>query len=528
MAIKHRVALSKLALLLVLVSASTAIAQIKRGTQPSPITTTLSDRERLEISKQVEDEVDRAFNNTTTILNILLVVLTVLPIFAAAGVWLLRLSVKNQIQAELNKQTAEVKQDFTKQLQEDVTAELKKQTTDVKQEVEKQLEKEVADEFRKQTAAIRQDIEKQKTELSNLVQETEVEFQKLMITSKQEIEKRTTEFVSKILQLQLKKENIIQQLDLIIPSSTQVGVVPEESVAPEVQQEIEELTSLLTILKVDNPQISFTTNDYLKQGDALFLARRYSEAIEYYERAIKAQSDSYIAWVNRGRALRRLGNYEDALSSYDMGIDIKADYYIAWFGRGNALRNLQRYDEAIYSYEKALELQPDFDLAWYNKARCHALQGEIDFAIEHLHEAINLNPDKYGESSIIISDFDVLRPDERFQKLETLLLNDEAIKLKPSDYLAWFGRGNALKNLERYDYAIYSYEQALDLQPEFDLAWYNKAQCHGLQGDIDLALESLTQAANLNTTSNYLKLAQTDPDFDAIRESDRFQKLIAG
>ncbi|WP_292696929.1 MULTISPECIES: tetratricopeptide repeat protein [unclassified Nostoc] len=58
----------------------------------------------------------------------------------------------------------------------------------------------------------------------------------------------------------------------------------------------------------------------------------------------------------------------------------------------------------------------------------------------------------------------------------------------------WFGCGNSLRKLQRYDEAIASYERALELQPEFHWAWCHKARCHALKNDRDLAIESLTQA----------------------------------
>lgn len=406
-----------------------AIAQPRPATLGQPVTdstlTPQEQKQRLEdelfirrlVNQEVDQEVEQALNVNTALINILLAVLTLIPILATIYAWVIRHGVISELANETLKR---IKSEVEKQLEKAVTIELEKQTPGIRKEVEKQLEKEVAEELQKQTAATRKEIERltfELCELYKLQKEVSEELQRQTAASKQEIEKVTSEFVSEILHLQTKKDNLIEQLNEIIPTSRQVAVVSEESVAPEIQQEIEELTSQLEVLQEDNPELAFTTNDYLKQGDALFLARRYEEAIEYYDHAIQGQDDSYIAWVNRGRALRRLERYEEALTSYDRGIEFKVDYHIAWYGRGNSLKNLHRYNEAIYSYEKCLEIQSDFDLAWYNKARCHSLQGNKDEAIESLTEALNLNLERYRDIVEKEVDFQNLKEDERYKKL---------------------------------------------------------------------------------------------------------------
>lgn len=360
MKIKNRVGL---AVSLVLLTTTTATAAPK--VSQTPATPTLSDRERLEIGNQVQEEVDRAFNHTTALLNIMLVVLTMLPILAAAGVWLLRRSVISEVVAESKKRLEE--------------------------EVEKQLEKEVAAELKNQTVAFRQELEVLKSNFLN----------------------QLSELNNLYLDAQSQKEQILQQLCGLTPSPS----LTQDYVHPEIQQKIQDLTTQLEILKSENPRLFFTTNDYLKQGDALFFECQFEEALACYEKVTQRETDSYIAWVNHGWTLRKLGRYSEALLSYEKAISIQSEHYIAWFGCGNSLRKLQRYDEAISCYDKALEFQPDFHWAWMHKARCHVFLNESDLAIEHLRQAIKLRGDLHREFAKTNRDFDAIRVDERFQKL---------------------------------------------------------------------------------------------------------------
>ena len=314
------------------------------------------------IREQIQSEVDRAFSHTTTLLNVLLVLLTSFPILATLGVWFIRRSVINQIVSETKKQLQE--------------------------EVESQLEAEVTAELKRQTEAFKEDIERLKSEFFGQLSQLQNLF----------------------LDAQKQKNTIIQELAKITPSPVR------EPITPENQQKIQELTKQLETLKSENFQLLFTANDYVEQGKALYFEGRYDEAMTSYDKAIQIEPDNAKAWFSKGAALMNLQRYEEAFTSYDRATQIKLDFSEAWFGKGAASAKLQRYEEAIASYEQATQIKPDFYLAWFGKARCYALQRNLDLAVENLQQAINLNPDKAKEVAKNDPSFDLIRQ-EVFQEL---------------------------------------------------------------------------------------------------------------
>lgn len=102
---------------------------------------------------------------------------------------------------------------------------------------------------------------------------------------------------------------------------------------------------------------------------------------------------------------------------------------------------------------------------------------------------------------------------------------DLAIQSNQEDYEAWCGKGVALTRVERYDEAISAFNQALRINSEYADAWYEKARCYALQGNIDSAIENLRQSVNLNPDKR--QIAKTDPSFDAVRDNEWFEDLIA-
>ena|ERR1051326_1736159 len=76
-------------------------------------------------------------------------------------------------------------------------------------------------------------------------------------------------------------------------------------------------------------------------------------------------------------------------------------------------------------------------------------------------------------------------------------------------------------SLER---AIETIQQALQLSPKMPIGLYNLACYRAVQGQPTEALKLLSQAVTLS--KEYRKLALTDPDFESVRGTEEFRKLI--
>ncbi|NET09514.1 MAG: tetratricopeptide repeat protein, partial [Symploca sp. SIO2B6] len=269
---------------------------------------------------RIEFEVDRAFERTTTLLNILLVILTAIPLFAALGIWLLRRSVLAELVAE----------------------------------VRSQVEKEVLPELKVQQSTSIQEIETIKaaalTQLTELTSDSRAILDELKLQigiAEQEMEslksQMTLQMQRMVSDAQLVKDQTIQELTGILPMSIQ------GSISPDVQPRLGVLTTFLDTLKSAVPQLTFTPNDYAKQGYAFFFESRYEDAIALYDKAIDMDPDLYDAWLGKAATLLVLQDFDGALTAYEKAIALRQDSFEAWFGKGAVLRKLERYEEAIAS-----------------------------------------------------------------------------------------------------------------------------------------------------------------------------------
>jgi len=371
---KHRLMLAKFTAFLVstlLISADVATASPKLPSLAQLTPTLMPSQEQQELEKlrveqeirdRVQSEVDRAFVHTTTIVNILLFVMTLVPFFIGFLLWLLYGSVKTQIVLETKKQ---VREEVEKALEQEIMAELQIQTEAFKQQIE----------------ILRSEFLAQLSELQNLLVDT-----------------------------QSQKEQIFQELYQVTPSSIQ------ETVSPEIHQKIHDLTVQLEALEYANPKLVLNTKDYAKQGDAFYFEGRYDDAVTFYDKALEIKPDYYEVLLNRGTALDKLRRYSEAIASYDQAIQIKPDKHEPWNNRGVALQGWKRYSEAIASYDEAIRLKPDAPNAWYNRSCCYALQGKVALAVKSLRKAIQLAPNnkEYAKTE---PNLEAIWEDEQFKQL---------------------------------------------------------------------------------------------------------------
>ncbi|MEB3230707.1 MAG: tetratricopeptide repeat protein [Leptolyngbyaceae bacterium] len=409
-----------------------------------------------ELQDRIELEVDRAFGRTTTLLNILLVTLTIIPLLAALGIWLLRRSVLAELVAE----------------------------------VRSQVEQEVLPELRIQQSTSIQEIETIKaaalTQLTDLTSDsrTILDELKLQISiAEQEVEslksQMTLQMQRMVVDAEMVKDQTIQELTGILPRSFQ------GSISPEARPRLGMLTTFLEALKSAVPQLTFSANDYAKQGYACFFESRYEDAIALYDKALAMAPDLYDAWLGKAATLLVLQQYEEALVAYEQATSIRADSFEAWFGKGGVLRKLDRHADAIASYTTAIPLKPDSSLAYYNCAKSALALKDYDQALTGLEQSLQLKPD--------------------FQK-------------------AWVCKSIALRKLQRYAEADAASFKAIQLNPDDAEAHYAQACCAALQKDVEAAVHHLQQAIQLGT--GMIEQARTEADFDAIRGDRHFQALL--
>jgi len=317
-----------------------------------------------QIQDRIEIEVDRAFARTTTLLNIVLAILTLIPLLAALGVWLLRRSVVSELVTEVRTQ-----------LEKEVFAQLKQQKLDAIAEIE-QLKQDSL----KQGEAL---IQEAQAVLDALRQQTAIANEEIALLKSQ----AASQLETMVADAQQMKDQTIQELTTLLPPSM------TEKLPPDVQPRLGNLTSLLESLKKAIPQITFSATDYLKEGNALFFESRYDAAVDAYDRAIQLNPELYEAWFTKASTLMLLQRYDEAASAYQFATQLKPDSYDAWAGQGNALMKAQQYEAAIAALDEAIARKPEDPLALLSRGNAYASLDHLDAALADYNAALTLKPD---------------------------------------------------------------------------------------------------------------------------------------
>lgn len=379
-------------------------------------------QQELQTRRVVQEEVDRAFNHTTALLNVLLAILTVLPIIATVLLYLSRQRAIQELREQMDEQ-------IQKEIETQVQVELKQQTLTIQKQMI---------ELEQESFAVTKQVQQQASEF-----QAEIDLLKVEFKAQLEALKNTATEVER------EKDRIFQQITSITLVATSKDVLSDEK-----KRQIETLTERLDDLKSKSSSLDLDINDFVREGDALFFAGRYAEAIQAYDQAIDRTivdtNNLFAAWHGKTKSLRRLKRYPQALAASTKAMALKPDDSLMWFERGYLLhlqgeyvealeiydrviadqpsfyraRNhrgyillkLQRYDEAFVELNKGIEVKPDYGNGYYGKAYYYLLHDQLNSALDNLKLAIDCYP-RYKTLVKTDPDFTSLWSNPHFQEL---------------------------------------------------------------------------------------------------------------
>lgn len=259
----------------------------------------------LVIRKQIQSEVDRTFSHTTSLLNVLLGVLTAMPLLIGVGFWFIRRSVINQVLGETREQ--------------------------LRGEVEQQLDREVASELKAQAAA----------------------FQAELAVLRQDFSQQLQQMRSLFSAAQVEKDHIIQELASILPTPDR------ETDLPDLHQKVQALTQQLASLLSANQQLALSASDYIEQAKASYFEGNYDQAITLFDQAIQLEPEDAKSWYYLGLTFAKKQQYYPAIHAYNEALRLKPELYQAHFSKARCYAVQQQDDLTLVALRKAIRLGGD-------------------------------------------------------------------------------------------------------------------------------------------------------------------------
>jgi len=114
---------------------------------------------------------------------------------------------------------------------------------------------------------------------------------------------------------------------------------------------------------------------------------QFSEALKFYNEAIRLNSKSAMAWCYKGDLLFETDHKQEAAVCYDESIRTQPDYAGAWISKGKLLEDAGNYKEAIKCYSKAAKIKPINPAAWIHKGLLCRELGHYDETIRYMEKS---------------------------------------------------------------------------------------------------------------------------------------------
>ncbi len=235
---------------------------------------------------------------------------------------------------------------------------------------------------------------------------------------------------------------------------------------------------------------------YVTIGRSKMGEKRYNEAIEMFDRALKLDSTAADAHVYKGHVYTITGDHPKALASYEKAVAVGPADADAWTNRGSALYHLKFYERAIASYDEALRLDPKNAYARYARGSARAKNDDLTGALKDFDAAESLGQ----RSKALYLERGMCRAVSGNLEAAFADFNRAAV-LDPNDADARVKAGNALFRLKRYAEAEAAYTAALKSAPGTRDAFVFRAACRSNLGRPSEALEDYDAAIRINPSS---------------------------
>ena len=243
---------------------------------------------------------------------------------------------------------------------------------------------------------------------------------------------------------------------------------------------------------------------YIWQGIAYNNIKKYSEALDCFNKGVDLLPNFPMAYFNRANVNKELGNYQEAVKDYDKAIKLNPNYAIALFNRGVAKAKMNQYTAAIEDYNASLKIQPENASAYYNRGNARRVIRDYNNALSDYDMALKM--DKTNSLCYLNRGLTKAALDDNKGAIEDF---DKALTIDPKNYLFYNAKGVSLFNLGKYNDAMVSYNAAIRIKPDFGQAYYNRAflKMQGLK-DRQGACEDLQIAVNYGYKSAQQMMSQ--------------------
>ena|GEM_PF-793739 len=297
------------------------------------------------------------------------------------------------------------------------------------------------------------------------------------------------------------------------------------------------------------------------KGRALLKLGEDEEALECFEKALEIDDKNDLAWEGKGQVLLLSDEYEKALECFEKAIEINPSLNNAWQGKGKTLMHLNEYEEAIECFDEVLEsnsrdvsegdkieILVDKVVSLYNLGRHEeaidileyliAIFNKKDWALFYKGMCL-LELERYGEA---VECFDeITESNKEGDVTGSTLAYCYEYKYDDATHIVctscgpysmkdvWRLKGDTLYSLGKFERAIESYENVLEINPEDRESMKKKKRAEQSLKEMEDKEKKLKKAEKLKEEGNFIKAAEIYRELGELEEEEnmeRFEKIL--
>ncbi|CDJ59561.1 Hsc70/Hsp90-organizing protein, putative, partial [Eimeria maxima] len=273
------------------------------------------------------------------------------------------------------------------------------------------------------------------------------------------------------------------------------GTLEEEEEAPPKPAKAPEAAKEPAAPKKELTEEQKKAEEFKQQGNALYKQRKFEEALQAYDEAIKLDPNELLYLNNKAAVYMEMGEYDKCFAECNKALEkryeVKADYDVVAkvYNRMAACYTRQKdYAKAIEMYEKSL--------CESNTRQTRAALADVKRMKEKADREAYIDPQKAEEHRQKGNEF-FKNNDFPSAKKEY----DEAILRNPKDAKLYSNRAAALTKLFEYPSALKDCDTAISLDPTFVKAWSRKGNLHFQLKEYAKALEAFDKGLAIDPNS---------------------------
>ena len=255
---------------------------------------------------------------------------------------------------------------------------------------------------------------------------------------------------------------------------------------------------LIDKLKRASSVLSLLSRIYCERGDCYLSLKRYQQALDDYNQAIKLNTSLIRAYTARANVYNQLDRYEDALLELNRALEIEPDNEFVLLSRGSIYEHMKCYEEALSDFERISESEFKFKpVALSEKGIIQYKMGKYQEAAKSLTEAVRI------ESTFALSwiwlarAYQVLHP---YQEIPGLLKALSVPKRNSAKVIT--NRALAMEDTGYYEEAIVEATRAIELEPKYVSAIIKRGFAYLKLDSLEEAVNDFSLALKINPNDN--------------------------